>query len=275
MPTNFPPNVLAVHAARSTGKGVLWILRAMLVAAAWLAMLPYAVLWVFRFLLFTADSIGVVTLLVTRGMPASDKTSVVSRRLALALERVNAAARSKPLHELKEGLLANVTIISANWTSAEKQSLSDRVAEVLWTAEHALTCGDVASLNQTPNPMGNLTTLAAITKAGLNQTPKSVWARAIEYANRTSQCLRCQSSYILSPPQLDITRCLSRTDPDLGGRSRLCDLLPVTRVDRYECTGTGRCRPCKERRCSSSSTARSARDCERYRSFDGEGEEPG
>lgn len=173
MPSRLPLHLLAQHVAQSLAYAVVFVLRALLVAAAWLVILPYAVVWIFRSILFTADSLGSAILLIAGRAPQELTDTSNSRRVGNALKLVKSAVESKALEELKEGLLANVTAISINWTTGERSVVLDTTAEALFKAENALRTH--AAMDVSPNPIGNLSAFADWQHAVAQGGEKEMW----------------------------------------------------------------------------------------------------
>lgn len=176
MPSRLPLHLLAHHVLQSFAHAILFVLRAIVVAAAWLVVLPYAIVWIFRFLLWTADSLGSAALLLTGRTPQQLVEPDTTRRVGNAIRLVKSAVESKAGEEgLKEGLTANVTAMSINWTTGEKTMVLEKTAEALSQAEAMLRCQAEAAMAVSPNPIGNLTALAMRQSSLLRAVDRDPW----------------------------------------------------------------------------------------------------
>ncbi|KAM0786584.1 hypothetical protein ACM66B_002040 [Microbotryomycetes sp. NB124-2] len=156
MPSRLPPRLFAHHLSVSVSNWVLYALRAALVITSWLVLLPHCIVWIFRFLLWAADSVGVVTLFVSGRAPAHLSQPGKTRRVSNAISVVNRAINERPIDQLRDGLLSNVTAIAAKWTNPERLHLLARTTEAISRAEAATSLSTATC----PNTVGNLTALS-------------------------------------------------------------------------------------------------------------------
>ncbi|KAK4055801.1 hypothetical protein OIO90_003053 [Microbotryomycetes sp. JL221] len=161
MPSRLPPSLFAQHLAMTVAGWILYALRAVLVIVSWLVLLPHCIVWIFRFLLWAADSVGIVSMLLVGKAPPHLSDPGKTRRVSNAMSVVKKAIDGRPVEQIRDGLLSNVTAMAANWTSQERLHLLARTTEAISQAEIAsgpsfVTC---------PNVSGNLTALAVAQSA--------------------------------------------------------------------------------------------------------------
>ncbi|KAK4045943.1 hypothetical protein OIV83_006501 [Microbotryomycetes sp. JL201] len=159
MPSSLPPLLFVRHFFLSASNWVLYGLRALLVGTAWLVLLPHCIVWIFRFLLWAADSVGIVALFVSGRAPNHLSQPGKTRRVSNAISVVNRAILERPIEQLRDGLLSNVTAIAANWTDPERLHLLARTTEAISRAE----ANTMLPMATCPNTIGNLTALAITT----------------------------------------------------------------------------------------------------------------
>lgn len=95
MPEQLPLHILAKHLVQSLVRAILLVLRAVLVSVAWLAVLPYSSIWVFRFFLVSADGIGsFIHLFSGRISPAQAEARDVAHLLKSLVLSLSSAADS-------------------------------------------------------------------------------------------------------------------------------------------------------------------------------------
>lgn len=149
MPEKLPLSVLGRHFIRSTIRAILLCLKAIVVATTWLAVLPYASFWTFRFYIWTADGVGGFARFM------SGRTT--------ALERVG--------KELGATLIATSNSSTADAVVAEVVDMRTGIST--FVAEKAVE----TLAGTTPNPYGNLTALASWSKPAMVQEP---WRKVLK-----------------------------------------------------------------------------------------------
>lgn len=148
MPEKLPLPVLARHFVRSIIRTILLCLRAVVVAFAWLAILPYTSFWTFRFYMWSADGVGGFARFM------SGRTTM--------LQQV--------------GKEVGTTLVGAS-NSSTGEAVAHVVAEMvdMRTGVATFITEKTVKLSQlvgtTPNPYGNLTALASWSKPTLAQEP--------------------------------------------------------------------------------------------------------
>ena len=163
MPSRLPLHLLAHHILCTFARAILLTLRALLVAVSWLAILPYSIVCVFRSLLWTADMLGTAVLALAGRSLKELRDPSTAGRVGSTIKLVKSAVEStsQPIEQLKEGLIANITAVSVNWTTGEKSLVLEKTAQALTKAEEVLKCQAQAARAISINPIGNLTALAA------------------------------------------------------------------------------------------------------------------